>query len=82
MGHAKKEVFPHVMGEDASYIEDGALDHRLLATVTGRVPVRLTRNSNPIDGILSVNLTNKLARRMITTGYINSSHFETPPNTP
>jgi hypothetical protein len=43
---------------------------------------RLTRSSNPIDGAFSVNLTNKLAGRMITTGYIYSYHFRKPPNKP
>ena len=42
----------------------------------------LTRSSNPIDGAFSVNLTNKLAGRMITTGYIYSYHFRKPPNKP
>src|SRR5258706_11675420 len=38
-----------------------------------------TRSSRPIDGIFSVNLTNKLAALTTTTGYINRFDLRKPP---
>ena len=58
---------------------DGTEDRKNRKHVVSIAPGRLTRSSNPIDGIFPVKMTNKTAQRTESTEKRTGFHFRTPP---